>query len=154
MAQIGIENPQGASSLGVNLDRIRTNLAMHDLTQVTDATKISPMILQRFANGDEVGEDELDRIVGYMRGEYSLSGISHDWVRRKLGQPEAKTLPLACTDLPVGRAFPSPLGGDAPNPVPQDAPPVLARVRGFRSQLKQKTPSETEQGMFGKRGVA
>lgn len=142
-----IEKPLGASRLGQGANRIRATLNVegYPVPMIVEATKISPVIIERFKAGGAITDEQLDMIAGFLRGEYSLSGIDNNWRRIRPAAPEVKSLPLACTDLPVGPVHPHPLGDYAPERVPQDALPTLVDPR-----LATPTPARVEPGgMFG-----
>ncbi len=145
-----IEAPQGASRLGQGVERIRANLSTFNLQQVAEATRIAPTLLDDFVQfGHDISPDALDRVTGFMRGEYSLSGVSNTWVRRQRGKVEPQPLPIACTNLPVGREHPNPCGTSAPVAVETTGPEPIKLDRAAKSMLKREQPEPEE--VFGRR---
>ncbi|RWE86945.1 hypothetical protein [Mesorhizobium sp.] len=136
------------NALGQGADRIRATLNTTDypVPTLVEATKISPVIIDRFRAGGLVSDEQLDMIAGFLKGEYALDGIGHEWVRRKMGRPEVEKLGTVYPDLPVGPVVGVPIA--VPERVPQDALPTLVDPRLATS------PPVEPRGMFGSRRSA
>lgn len=111
-------NPDASSSLTrpsvvvpVDLTSIRHNLRTFSSVKVCEATQISPVALDQFLGGGSLSEEQVDMVVGFMRGEYSYTQQPSDsitgtgketgvWRRNKLGGKQA---------VPMALAYPSPL---------------------------------------------
>ena len=147
-----IEAPHGASRLGQGVERIRANLATFNLQQVAEATRIAPTLLDDFVQfGHDLSPDALDRVTGFMRGEYSLSGVSNTWVRRSMRATGVQPLPIACTNLPVGREHPNPCGQSAPVAMETTGPDPLKLERAAKAMLRREQPEP--EPTFGRRGA-
>ena len=146
-----IERPTSiAKALGTGVERIRANLATFNIQQVAEATRIAPTLLDDFVQfGHDISPDALDRVTGFMKGEYSLSGVSNTWVRRKPGAATLGTIPLGCTDLPVGREYPNPCGLNAPVAVETTGPDPVKIERAAKAMLRREQPEPAP--MFGTR---